>query len=563
MSSRGIKFKLYTLSSFLILITLVVGGIAYIKQNDIVTDYSYIANRNLPNIRTISEILSNYRMSRALATEISKKTLSHELGRKNIQDYERLWKRIDEDHKEYLAIEFASGEDELYQPFKREMDEIKTSLDRVMSLYASGLKSGAIDYDQIDELIVTTVRENGDQFRQSGQALLDFHVARADMRIKSADESATQTAFLISISIIIGVVTGAIFVVLFSKSLVSMLLKVSDALKESGFKVSAGATQIASTSQELSQANTEQSASLEETAASIEEMNSMIRKNADNARKTYEVSSLSKNTALEGKHVVAEMIRSIEDINSSNTNIMHAIDDSNKKMESIVQVIQAIGEKTKVINDIVFQTKLLSFNASVEAARAGEMGKGFSVVAEEVGSLAQMSGRAANEITEMLDSSISKVNEIVVDTKSRVERLVMDGKQKVDAGTKVAIRCREVLDEIVTNVENVNGLANEISNANEEQARGIEEISKAASMLEAVTQQNSIASDEAATAAESLSTQAELLNDLVQDLVHVVNGGNRSQLEKKQNVYPITNARKKTDNKKKDNLDNDKNFVEL
>lgn len=545
------------------LLTLLVGGIGFYEQTEIVSDYSYIANRNLPNIRTISAIVSNYRMSRVYATEISKKSLPREIGEKNIKGYENLWASIDQLHKEYQAIPFAPGEDELYQPFKQSMSEIRASLGKVVELYRDGVLSGTIDYEKMDELITVSVRANGDKFRESGDKLLDFHVQRAHNRTQSATATATESAWLMLIAISVGVVAGSLFVFFFSRNLVSSLLSVSESLKDSGFKVSAGATQIASTSQELSQANTEQSASLEQTAASIEEMNSMVRKSADNARKTFEVSSVSKNTALEGKQVVGEMIRAIEEINTSNTSIMHAIDDSNKKMESIVHVIQEIGEKTKVINDIVFQTKLLSFNASVEAARAGEMGKGFSVVAEEVGSLAQMSGRAANEITEMLDGSITKVNEIVVDTKARVERLVMDGKQKVETGTKVAIRCREVLDEIVGNVESVNGLASEISSANEEQSRGIEEISKAASMLESVTQQNSMASEEAATAAESLSTQAELLNDLVQDLVLVVNGGTRTQVSKKQNVYPIHLGKKKVEKRADDKLDDDKRFIEL
>lgn len=545
------------------LLTLLVGGIGFYEQTEIVSDYSYIANRNLPNIRTISAIVSNYRMSRVYATEISKKSLPREIGEKNIKGYENLWASIDQLHKEYQAIPFAPGEDELYQPFKQSMSEIRASLGKVVELYRDGVLSGTIDYEKMDELITVSVRANGDKFRESGDKLLDFHVQRAHNRTQSATATATESAWLMLIAISVGVVAGSLFVFFFSRNLVSSLLSVSESLKDSGFKVSAGATQIASTSQELSQANTEQSASLEQTAASIEEMNSMVRKSADNARKTFEVSSVSKNTALEGKQVVGEMIRAIEEINTSNTSIMHAIDDSNKKMESIVHVIQEIGEKTKVINDIVFQTKLLSFNASVEAARAGEMGKGFSVVAEEVGSLAQMSGRAANEITEMLDGSITKVNEIVVDTKARVERLVMDGKQKVETGTKVAIRCREVLDEIVGNVESVNGLASEISSANEEQSRGIEEISKAASMLESVTQQNSMASEEAATAAESLSTQAELLNDLVQDLVLVVNGGTRTQVSKIQNVYPIHLGKKKVEKRADDKLDDDKRFIEL
>lgn len=569
MANKGIKFKVYVLSSFLLVITLIVGGIGFVEQKQIVNEYSYVATRNLPNIKTLSEIVSNYRMSRVYVTEITKKSLPSDVANINIEKYEKLWGDIEALHKVYLDIPFAPGEDELYQVFKSEKDHIKSALDDVIAIYKSGAKSGSVDYEKMDSVIASDVRKYGDLFRQSGQKLLDFHIARAEMRTKAAEDTVVESEVLMILVISFGAILGGLFTFFFSRSLISSLLNVSESLRDSGFKVSAGATQIASTSQELSQANTEQSASLEQTAASIEEMNSMVRKSADNARKTFEVSSLSRDTANEGKQVVGEMIRAIEDIDTSNTSIMQAIDESNKKMESIVQVIQEIGDKTKVINDIVFQTKLLSFNASVEAARAGEMGKGFSVVAQEVGSLAQMSGRAANEITEMLTSSISKVNEIVDETKSRVEGLVSDGKQKVEIGTKVALRCREVLDEIVTNVENVNGLASEISSANEEQARGIEEISKSASMLETVTQQNSAASEEAATAAESLSNQADLLNNLVQDLVQVVNGGVRKQVAiKSKNVYPLSKAKKskpvvKNVQSEHDDLENDSRFVEL
>lgn len=124
------------------------------------------------------------------------------------------------------------------------------------------------------------------------------------------------------------------------------------------------------------------------------------------------------------------MITAIEDIHKSNQNMMMSVEKSNANIEEIIQVIHEISNKTKVINEIVFQTKLLSFNASVEAARAGEQGKGFSVVAEEIGSLAAMSGNAAQEISAMLTESTTKVEKIVNTTKSEVGALMIEGKRK-------------------------------------------------------------------------------------------------------------------------------------
>jgi methyl-accepting chemotaxis protein len=223
------------------------------------------------------------------------------------------------------------------------------------------------------------------------------------------------------------------------------------------------------------------------------------------------------------------MIQSMDAINASNNTIMQQVNRSNESMAGIVKVIEEIGSKTKVINDIVFQTKLLSFNASVEAARAGEHGKGFAVVAEEVGNLAQMSGNAAKEIGSMLEDSIQKVNQIVQETKASVEKLIAEGKETVESGSLVARQCGEVLEEIVHNVASVSSMAGEIASASQEQSRGISEITKAMGQLDQMTQQNAATSEECASAAEELSAQAESLKSSVGQLVQTINGGSGQQ----------------------------------
>jgi len=212
------------------------------------------------------------------------------------------------------------------------------------------------------------------------------------------------------------------------------------------------------------------------------------------------------------------------EIDQNNADIMEQVNSSNAQFSEIVNVIQEIGNKTKVINDIVFQTKLLSFNASVEAARAGEHGKGFAVVAEEVGNLAQMSGSAAEEISGMLQDSIQKVEKIVSETKTKVEKIVFEGKEKVSVGASVARQCGEVLDEIVSNVSSVSHMAGEISSASQEQAQGVQEITKAMNQLDTVTQQNAKTSNEVAGAAEELSTLADSLNGAVEQLLATIKG---------------------------------------
>jgi len=289
--------------------------------------------------------------------------------------------------------------------------------------------------------------------------------------------------------------------------------------------VQSAAGQIAEASSVLSRTTNEQAAALEETSASIEEMNAMIQKSADNSKESSESTEKSQEVATQGKRSVDQMIQAIQEINQSNGHIMSQINESNQQISDIVKVIMEIGSKTKVINDIVFQTKLLSFNASVEAARAGEHGKGFAVVAEEVGNLAQMSGTAAREIGQMLESSIAKVQSIVKDTQQKVDVLVTDGKSKVEAGTQVAVQCKQVLEAIVTSAEEVNVRVREITVAASEQTQGMQEISRAMSSLDQTTQSNSSTSKQAADAATALSRQAEHLLSLVGTLATEVRGG--------------------------------------
>lgn len=343
----------------------------------------------------------------------------------------------------------------------------------------------------------------------------------------AAEDASDQVKKSSLIAILLGILSAilsTLIAFILIKNLKSSIQKIITTLSENSRNVASASYQIASTADELSQASTEQAASLEQTSSSIEEMNSMVMKNSENATRAAETTAESREQAYEGQKVVSKMIMAMGEINKSNNLIMERVENSNKQITEIVEVIKEIGAKTKIINDIVFQTKLLSFNASVEAARAGEEGKGFAVVAEEIGNLAAMSGNAAREISELLDSSINRVEVIVNETKTKVKEEVNSGIEKVRIGTEIANQCGELLNTIVKEVSEISKMAEEISIASNEQAQGVNEISKAITQLDIVTQQNSATSEETASAAEELSAQAESLNSAVLELVAAIEG---------------------------------------
>ncbi|AFA48300.1 methyl-accepting chemotaxis protein [Acetobacterium woodii] len=235
-------------------------------------------------------------------------------------------------------------------------------------------------------------------------------------------------------------------------------------------QVAAGSKQIADSSIGLSQGATEQASSIEQLTASIEEISSQTRINADNANEANELAEITKENAELGNSEMKLMLQSMEEINESSSNISKII---------------------KVIDEIAFQTNILALNAAVEAARARQHGKGFAVVAEEVRNLAARSADAAKETTRMIEGSI----------------------KKVDDGRKIASKTADALDKIVGNVAKVSDIVGNIASASNEQAIGISQINQGIMQVSEVVQVNSATSEESASASEELSSQAELLRE--------------------------------------------------
>ena len=318
----------------------------------------------------------------------------------------------------------------------------------------------------------------------------------------------------------------------YGRSVSNRLNSIIAALTDTTKQITSSSSEAEKTASSISSAATEQASSLQETMASAEEISAMISQNADSAKRAQETVQANGEAAKDGSNAAAEMVGAISEIKDTNEKILKQMEASNKEFSEIVNIIGDIGEKTKVINDIVFQTKLLSFNASVEAARAGEHGNGFAVVAEEVGNLARMSGSAAEEITGMLTGSIKRVNAIVSNTKSNVEQLVEIGRDKVAMGQSTAEQCRQSLEKLSKNAGALTSMVTEIAHASQEQAQGINEINSAIQELDSSTQTNSSAAQGSFAQSESLLQETKNLDNALQDLLIFVAGQSRSKVTK-------------------------------
>jgi len=182
---------------------------------------------------------------------------------------------------------------------------------------------------------------------------------------------------------------------------------------------------------------------------------------------------------------------------------MSSIQQANQQLQQMSEIIQEIGNKTNVINDIVFKTQLLSFNASIEAARAGQHGRGFAVVAEEVGNLAKMSGNAAQEISSLLQDSEKQVSDIVRSTSDRVS-----------TGKNVTEQALKNFKEIATDINLISAQIGNISSAAREQELGVAQTNQAMSELNKTTDLNSQVAQRASGASSVLSSEVQALHDI-------------------------------------------------
>lgn len=246
-------------------------------------------------------------------------------------------------------------------------------------------------------------------------------------------------------------------------------------------RVTRASTQVSSASQSMADGATNQAASVEQASASLAELAEKTETNANNAVYTDKLMK-------EAKQIVQEA-------NAALTRLKESMRDMHKTSGEI-------GNIMKTIDEIAFQTNLLALNASVEAARAGEVGAGFAVVADEVRNLSIRAANAARGTDDLLKENF----------------------EKVEKGMTLSVKTSDAFTKVSKKVTLAAEMMAEIMIASNEQTEGINQVSKTVSVVDKVTQQNTINADESALSARDLNAQAKQMEDIVHQMKLLIGG---------------------------------------
>ncbi|MDB9786672.1 methyl-accepting chemotaxis protein [Bacteriovoracaceae bacterium] len=496
MKSKPIKYMISLTFAVMVGLLIFVGSISFYGNKKSEQVFLELKERQLKNVFVSADI--KYNISQLINVYRAIDPDDIELALITMNESKKI-EKILADKISYLrnyALELKDKDNELSVETIKTVTYIEPKLatlkKHIKQMVLLSFEDDQIGVKKMSQLVTENVKQ------------LNISIQSFDYLIRDKIENETnqiitllkKSSKIIMFIIIFSVISSLFIFYRMIRNLNSRLHLVTNGLLEKTVNLSKNSFELSNVSTKISNSTSLQEAAVEESVSAINEISSMILQTVDNSKEcTYKSNDCLENVHI-GQTVLEQMKQS-----------MISIDHSNKRLNEITAIIDEIIEKTSVINDIVFKTQLLSFNASIEAARAGNSGRGFAIVALEIGKLADSSGKASEQIKKLLHDGQKSVGDIVEEIGNRV-----------DNGRNISTKCIEAFANIDMLMGDVSNMVDSISKATVQQKVGLEQTSTAMSKITEATHENGVATEESASIAAHVQKESNGLLVMIEDL---------------------------------------------
>lgn len=355
--------------------------------------------------------------------------------------------------------------------------------------------------------------------------VVDFKI----MAVASNSEFYASQGYATALQNFIILAVGAVLIFAFlfyqilqSKRLLLAIENVKSALDIESDNLKCGSMMMTNSSKMVQENSQNQASVTVEIASAVTEMENMVLKTNTAMKVLYDQAHQNSTIVEANLEAGRDQKQSIDAFQVTQNEILSKIQANGQDLYEIMDFIADIANKTKVIDEIVFQTKLLSFNASVEAARAGEHGKGFAVVAEEMGQLASLSGQAARDIAGLIGEGSRKIKVVVSKSEEEIGLIVDESQLRIIEALRKADTMEENLQSLVLSVNTATQQTEQAMQACDQLVKAINQISSSLQMLTDGNNQNAESAKNVNSVAEELQKEADVVLRLVEDMSMIV-----------------------------------------
>jgi len=537
-----IRNKLLTGFSGILLVAMAIGYIGYVGMHSIEKQQDEISNVRLPSIEALLIIDEAQTAIHSGECELLAGNISSELIKATYDRMDAAKERADKAWQIYEKLPQTDEEAGVWKEFVPAWNDWWKYHEHVMELAKRhSVNNNAQTYSALSNAVLVDSDAPHKKAEKLISELIRINREVADNANLNAEKVSDYAVLSLYIALILGVVISIVLGTIITRSITTPLnqsVKLADAvsmgdltfrvdiaqddevgqlskaleimvsnLKEITTEIKTGVTVLGTSSSEILSTVTEISTGAAETATSVSETTTTV----EEVRQTAMVSNQKAQSLMMSSQKAADSVEkgreSIHEVIQSMKKIENQMNLISNTVLKLAEQNRTIGEITSSVADIADQSNLLAVNAAIEAAKAGEHGRGFTVVAQEIRSLADQSKKATAQVKEILNEINKSVNQAVGVTEQ--------GSRTVEEGRKLVALSGEVIELLADNVEETAEASIQISSSNQQQMAGMEQIVPAMENIKLASQQNVTGIKQAQAAAHDLNTLGQNLKDII------------------------------------------------